>query len=107
TLDSSFQSFTIRAFEAAENDLCSDATVLAVTTLPQTVNFSLQAATINNEAGCEGSSPENFADLWYEFTMPFDGNVAITTPIVWNRFAIYDACGGNEMYCFSGNNLVS
>ncbi|WP_299518331.1 MopE-related protein, partial [uncultured Flavobacterium sp.] len=107
TLDSSFQSFTIRAFEAAENDLCSDATVLAVTTSPQTVNFSLQAAIINNEAGCEGSSPENFADLWYEFTMPFDGNVAITTPIVWNRFAIYDACGGNEMYCFSGNYLVS
>jgi uncharacterized delta-60 repeat protein len=106
-LDSTFQSFTIRAFALSEHDNCENASELEVTTSAQTVSFALQGASVNNESGCSGTTEANYNDLWYEFTMPFDGNVAITTPITWNRFAVYDACGGTEISCFIGNNLVT
>src|SRR5690606_3345719 len=83
------------------NDFCSTAQSITLTTTSQSITFSLLEAAMQNEPGCAGTSSENYADVWYTFTMPFNGNVAITTPIVWNRFAVYATCGGNELNCFS------
>ncbi|RAR46229.1 MopE-related protein, partial [Flavobacterium lacus] len=106
-INPTFQSFTIQAFESAENDDCINATAINIQTTPQTINFALQSATSANEVGCQGTSPTNYTDLWYEFTMPFDGNVAITSQIVWNQFALYDACDGNQLNCITGNGLIN
>ncbi|MFN4198531.1 MAG: hypothetical protein ACK4FS_05840, partial [Flavobacterium sp.] len=105
-LDSSFQSFSIQAFESAENDVCSTATPLGVSTSQQLINFVMQGASLNNEPACEGSNPAVYADLWYEFTMPVEGSIVLTTPNPWTRFSLFDSCEGNEITCFEGNGTI-
>ncbi len=106
-LNLSFLSFTIQAFEAAENDECANATNINVETAnPFTVNFEIQGAEINNEVGCEGTAAADYLDIWYEFTMPVNGNININGQITWNRFAIYDACGGAEISCFQNTGIA-
>jgi hypothetical protein len=103
----SFQSFSIQAFEKPLNDECTDAETLSVTTSSTNVNFSIPGADINLEEGCAGTSPSNHLYLWYEFTMPVTGNLYIDGTFSWNQFAIYDACGGNEVTCFQTRSFVT
>src|SRR5690606_2246008 len=79
------------------NDHCEDAQNITVTTSSQVVNFNIIDAVIENESACEGSAAANYADVWYEFTMPITGNLYINDTLNRNRFAIYDACDGNEI----------
>jgi hypothetical protein len=73
------------------------------TNSPTTINFEIAGATINNEVGCSGTTAEDYADVWYEFTMPTDGNVSIDGTLSWNNFALYNACNGNELGCFQSD----
>lgn len=85
-------------FAQPANDDCTNAEAITLTTTDLTVNFFIVNATINTEDGCSGA-PENYADVWYSFTMPVDGNIFIDGEIIWNQFAIYDACNGNLIAC--------
>ncbi len=103
-----FKSFTIQAFEVINNDDCASAEVINVlSNTSTTVNFGIAGANINNEVGCSGTTPENYADVWYEFSMPENGAIIIDGAIDWNNFAIYDACSGTELGCFSNSGNVS
>lgn len=106
-----FKSFTIQAFQEVTNDDCATAQTIAVTTSNSTINFEIAGANLNNEIGCESSAAQNYVDIWYEFTMPVNGNIHIDGGLAVNYFALYNTCNGSQIGCFiqSGlfQNLIS
>ncbi|OBX25092.1 putative secreted protein (Por secretion system target) [Gelidibacter algens] len=101
------QLFSIQAFQEVTNDDCNTAQTIAVTTNSTTVNFEIAGAHINYEAGCGSSTPKNYSDIWYDFTMPVDGNIYISGGLATNNFALYDMCNGTQMGCFIQSGLFT
>jgi hypothetical protein len=106
-------SFKIVAVAIANNDTCATSENITVSEVENTINFEIISAQLNNEVGCSGSAPQSYADVWYDFTMPsFDGgaitqgNIFIDGVTAFNKFLIYDACGGTEIACFENSDLV-
>ncbi|MFK2819678.1 T9SS type A sorting domain-containing protein [Flavobacteriaceae sp. LMIT009] len=98
-------SFNIQAFETAANDECVDAEVLSVTTVAQlSVTPNTMTATQSLQSSCESGS-FTWLDVWYEFTMPVNGNVRITGASNLDYFTLYDGCGGSELSCLTGNSF--
>ena len=99
------RSFNIQAFEAATNDECVDRETIAVNTteaLEYATNTARATESIN--ASCEFESFDNL-DLWYEFTMPVDGNVRVTNIPSSITMTIFDECDGNELGCFNNDGF--
>ncbi|WP_147678477.1 T9SS type A sorting domain-containing protein [Algibacter pacificus] len=105
--NTSYQSFKIQAFEETSNDDCASAENITVTTAESTVNFNIGGATVNNEEGCAGTTAEEYVDVWYNINMPVNGNLYINGTYNWNKFALYDSCGGTEIQCISANGLFT
>ena len=109
--DNSYLNFTIQAFQEATNDDCASAENITVTTTASTVNFEIGGASVNNEVGCDGNTASDYVDIWYDFTMPVNGNLYIEGSISWNNFAVYDTCTGTQIQCGASNlfmeNLTS
>ncbi|MFD1062888.1 T9SS type A sorting domain-containing protein [Winogradskyella litorisediminis] len=99
TDNNGFRSFSTRVFSKPINDDCSNAINLSVSATQIDVDFEIGGADLINEIGCDGTTAENLVDIWYEFNMPFDGNIAIDSGILWNRFALYDSCTGTQLGC--------
>ncbi|WP_435578549.1 T9SS type A sorting domain-containing protein [Gilvibacter sp.] len=99
SLFASVESFNIQAFESAINDQCANRTAITVITGAQTnTTMDFRTATETLESSCETAVNANL-DLWYEFTMPVNGNVRITgIPNTVSR-TLYDSCGGVEISC--------
>jgi|GEM_PF-1138602 len=91
--------FNIQAFETATNNECANSTPIAVTTGgASNYNVDFRAATESMDTSCENASNTNL-DVWFEFTMPFNGNVLITgIPNTVSR-TLFDSCGGTELAC--------
>jgi len=96
-----YKTFTIQPFEVITNDDCASAEPITVGSTSTDVYFGISGAVINNEVGCSGDSAQDLADVWFEFTMPFNGSVTVNGIIGWNYFALYDSCGGTELSCFN------
>ncbi len=98
--------FNIQAFETAPNDECANADIIipGVGT-PTEISFDNRGATESMDASCETSGNINM-DVWYEFEMPFDGDVEFTFVSSSTYLSIFDACGGSEISCFSGSNTA-
>ncbi len=103
----------LKAIATANNDTCATSENITVSETENTVNFEIISAQINNEVGCSGTTAENYADIWYDFTMPSfaggtinTGNVYIDGTAFTNKFAIYDSCGGTEIDCFESAKVV-
>ncbi|WP_204345526.1 T9SS type A sorting domain-containing protein [Psychroserpens algicola] len=94
-----------QVFEPAANDDCANREILTVTTddfiQP---NPDSRSASFSSNSSCDVSNI-NYADLWYEFEMPVDGNLEISSSQSSQIFSLYDACSGTELQCFSGNGL--
>ncbi|MBU2940098.1 hypothetical protein KO494_11165, partial [Lacinutrix sp. C3R15] len=86
--NTNYQSFDIIAFQSLTNDTCSTSQNISVTTTASTVDFEIGGATINNEEGCTETT-EEYADIWYDFTMPVNGNLYVDGTLSWNQFALY------------------
>ena len=93
------------SFSQAANDMCSTAENIVISTESSQINFDISTATINNESGCEELTLENYADIWYEFTMPTNGNVFVNGNIGWNNFALYSSCSSDAIKCGGANAL--
>ncbi len=95
-------SFTIRAFDRPLNDDCLNAETISLTETLTTYQFSVSGAVPDTEASCSVAAGDYY-DVWYDFTMPATpSNLYIQgQPFAGNKYAIYDACGGTELYCFS------
>ncbi|MEM6720404.1 MAG: T9SS type A sorting domain-containing protein [Bacteroidota bacterium] len=102
----SSDSFRIQAFATVANDECATAEVITddITTL-RTINFDNRNATESLDASCDISSV-SYQDIWYEFTMPIFGNLQITGVDIFDRFTLYDSCGGSEIACFRDDGFV-
>ncbi|WP_397364704.1 T9SS type A sorting domain-containing protein [Olleya sp. R77988] len=105
--NTSYQFFSIKAFQSATNDDCTASENITVSSTTSTVNFNIGGATINNEIGCSGGTATDYLDVWYDFTMPYNGNVYLNGSISWNNFVLYDACAGTEIQCGDTNEFFT
>ncbi|WP_203256432.1 T9SS type A sorting domain-containing protein [Hyunsoonleella ulvae] len=103
--DNAFTSFDIQAFEEVTNDTCASAETITVTTEALTYDFNIGGAEVLNEIGCDSTA--DYVDIWYEFTMPVNGNLYINAVTSWNNFTLYDACNGNVIQCGTNNQFIS
>uniref|UniRef100_UPI004048ED3F T9SS type A sorting domain-containing protein n=1 Tax=Gelidibacter sp. TaxID=2018083 RepID=UPI004048ED3F len=107
----SYFDFDIKAVEKPQNDDCTSSETINVSTSSSTVNFSILGANVDNVTFCEETSPALYADIWYSFTMPVDGNVIISENSDINLMTLYDVCNGSLLGCFSDNgsfeNLIA
>ena len=97
--------FRVQAFEKAPNDECVDRETITVNTtgaLDYTINIA--TATESIDASCENINTDNL-DVWYEFTMPVNGNVRITDIPSSFVVSLFDACGGSELGCFGNDGF--
>lgn len=100
------QTFVIYTSEIVTNDSCENAQVIIVDNTFRQYTTGMFGAEVNNEEGCAGDTPQNYADIWYEFTMPVDGTLYVFGNQDYNKFAIYEGCNGNQVACFEANKLV-
>ncbi|TBV25226.1 MULTISPECIES: T9SS type A sorting domain-containing protein [Meridianimaribacter] len=105
--DGNNQSFLIRAYETPANDTCNNSETIIVDNTVQSVDFNIGGAVINNEAACNGDSPDDYTDVWFDFTMPVTGYFNIESNSSFNNFVLYDACGGNEIVCFNQSQTLT
>jgi len=84
---------------------CNNAQPITVSSTINTVNFNLIDEPINNEEGCSGII-DDYADTWFEFVLESDGAIGINGSVNVNRFALYDACEGAEIACFSNSSII-
>ncbi|MEM7372433.1 MAG: T9SS type A sorting domain-containing protein [Bacteroidota bacterium] len=98
-------SFKIQSFAPASNDECSNAISIGDVSLPQQIQLDTREAYESLDASCESPNQVN-QDLWYTFSMPFDGKLRITGVFGFNRISLYDQCAGTDIACFSGNGFV-
>lgn len=84
---------------------CNNIEMISVTTTTQSVSLNLNSPIYNYEFGCDEFDVDSYADFWYEFTMPINGNLYLN-PTIYNTAALFESCGGNQISCFSENGLV-
>ncbi|WP_055445497.1 T9SS type A sorting domain-containing protein [Lacinutrix himadriensis] len=86
------KNFDIQAFETVANDDCSNAEVIAVTTAAAT-NVQTETGGANQSliASCEDAN-NTWLDVWYQFTMPVNGNIRITSVDVFDQFTLFASC---------------
>jgi hypothetical protein len=93
-----FQSFNIQAFEIPINDTCNTSLNIPLGIVQASVSFSIGGSAIDDNFGCSNSN-EDYTDVWFDFTMPFDGNIVIDGGILWNKFELFDTCSGTPIQC--------
>lgn len=92
----------------SQNDTCATSTNITVsnTLLIQNID-DIAFSSMTNETLCADPNPQNYYDLWYDFTLANDTNVYIYGDNQsYNRFVLYDVCSGAEIICFSNNKLL-
>ena len=94
------------AFAQPANDECVNRIAISVITATvSSYSIDLTTATESIDASCDNASNVNL-DVWYEFTMPVNGNVRLTNTSGLDSFSFFDSCGGTEIRCFYGNDFV-
>lgn len=97
--------FRMEAFASAVNDESANRQALSVSTATTTVTaLDYRAATESVDGPCETAS-QNQLDLWYEFTMPVNGNIRITNIPNTVYRTLYDTCGGVDLVCGSDDGF--
>jgi len=94
-----FLGLSVSFAQAPANNTCANAEVVSITTTSSlTITADFTNATESLDASCNTISVDN-KDLWYQFTMPINGNLYINGPSSLNYFTLYDTCGGAELDC--------
>lgn len=101
---SNFDQITLQAVPTGLNDECIDAFLIPDIDQEQIISLDTRAASESLDSSCETDTDENL-DLWYRFTMPFDGLLKVSGVFGVNKLALFDSCGGNEVACFAGNGV--
>ena len=83
----------VTAFALAGNDNCQGATTINDLTAEQNVQLDARMATQSLSLPCD---PANISsvDLWYAFTMPFDGRIIVDGVSALIRIGVLQGCGG-------------
>jgi hypothetical protein len=96
--ETGFQSFDMQAFETPSNDSCSDSINIPLGIVQESLAFSIGGSAIDSNFGCSNAT-QDYTDVWFDFTMPFDGNIVIDGSILWNKFELFEACSGTVIQC--------
>ena len=105
SLFASADDFTIQAFETAVNDECVNRNTIVVNTGNVTnTTLDFRTATESVDGPCEAAGNTQH-DLWYEFTMPVNGNIRITNIPNTVYRTLYDTCGGVDLVCGSDDGF--
>jgi len=96
--------FRIIAVQPESNDECDNRIIIPDVELGQLILFDTRGATESTDSDCDNALNNNH-DIWYEFTMPFLGNIHMTDVSGLNIVTLYDACGGAELACANGNTF--
>lgn len=103
------QSFSIKTVESVSNDDCINAQQITVTEdTPTIVSFNINdAARYFEDPICSQPTwfSESVADVWYEFTMPINGNMEVDGGSSINQFELYDTCNSTVIDC-SWNSII-
>jgi hypothetical protein len=96
--------FTINA--QAPNDECIDRETITVNTT-DALEYAIDTSTATEtlDTSCEFAGNENL-DVWYEFTMPVNGNVRVTNIPSTVSITVFDTCGGSEIACFTNDGFI-
>lgn len=107
TTSATTRNLRIQAFEVLTNDECASAQTITVeTTQTNSYSVNVAAATESIDASCNSASSNNL-DVWYSFTMSVNGNMQLTNVESSQSFSIFDACGGNELQCFTNDGAFT
>ena len=87
------------------NDDCGNAIAISGISTPQTISVDLTGATESLDASCETASNTN-RDVWYSFTMPFNGKIMISGVNALYKVSVFDSCGGAEIICMFGTGFI-
>ncbi|MCB0785694.1 MAG: hypothetical protein KDC02_16000, partial [Flavobacteriales bacterium] len=93
------------------NDVCSSATSLSIGASGSCPSGATSGSTLNSTAdgsfSCDGAGTNN--GVWYSFTAPAGGavNLLINEVSGNHEAAIFDACGGTEVFCDNTPNSES
>ena len=102
----SFILLPLIGFSQAANDECVDLiSVVVPVGSTVVVNYDTREATESTDSSCNNASQSNH-DLWYDFVMPVDGNLRVTSIDGTDNITIYDSCGGTEIACFYNDGFV-
>ncbi len=96
--------FRIIAVQPEPNDECENRITIPDVASGQLVLFDTRGATESTDSECDNALNNNH-DIWYEFTMPFLGNIHMTDVSGLNIVTLYDGCGGAELACANGNTF--
>ncbi|HIP35541.1 MAG TPA: hypothetical protein EYG85_01670, partial [Crocinitomix sp.] len=94
-----FLLLTTIAFAQPANDACSSPTIIT-STITSYENYSFNFTNANTEI----ESSVNYNDVWYEFEMPYDGNIYIFSYSIYNTFELFNNCGD---FIVNGSNNVT
>ena len=97
--------FKSNIYAQPSHDECTNPIIISNLTSAQTLSVNLSGATESIDGSCEDSTLNNL-DVWYQFTMPFDGKLRVTNVHGVNYISLYDTCGGTELACFRGNGYA-
>jgi len=96
---------TLFAFAQPVNDECVNATSLTVGLAPLTIMTpQLDTATQSPDplpACFTATNLYDYYDVWYKVSTTKGGNLWVSANFTSTYFAVYDACGGNELSCFT------
>ncbi len=106
-----YQPFLLSA-QAPANDQCAGGINIPDITSPTVINFNNLQADYSSNGSCEGTvGIVNNPDVWYNFVMPFNGNIKLTETSNSTIFVLYQGTcngiqSGSSAGCDAGNNLV-
>ncbi|QHI36223.1 hypothetical protein IMCC3317_15820 [Kordia antarctica] len=103
-------SFVITAYEAVTNVDCASAELIQVAAIgdcgSQIVMSELRGSTVASSVGSCQNGSQTWLDTWYTFEATLTGNIALNSNSFFNNFAVYDACGGTEVACFTDDGSI-
>ncbi|WP_046756970.1 T9SS type A sorting domain-containing protein [Kordia jejudonensis] len=103
-------SFTITAYEAISNTNCASAEMAQVAAIgecsTQNVTAELRGSSLTNSVGSCQNNTQDWLDAWYTFEAPLTGNITLNSNTTLNNFAVYEACGGTEVACFTDDGVI-
>jgi hypothetical protein len=93
-------SLTLKALPKLANDSCQDAIPIAGNLAnPLQVATDTRGASLTATPSCQFQQGAT-EDVWYSFTMPFNGNLRIEDIEIFSAyFALYSSCGGTPVWC--------
>ena len=100
-----FLATSISMAQPSNNECATSENILISTSTPNTYTANTVDATETVEGSCESAGFTD-PDVWYNFTMPVNGNLSVTGITSNDYINIFASCGGAEIACFFDDGII-